>query len=52
MAREETRSLGELHADAVAEVGTLTVYAGGDIPEQQDSRSTDSGRRSPASGST
>lgn len=36
MPREETRSLDELHAAALAEGGTLTVYAGGDIPNQQD----------------
>ncbi len=33
---EETRSLEELHAEAVAEGGQLTVYAGGDFAGQQD----------------
>ncbi|MFI9000635.1 ABC transporter substrate-binding protein [Streptomyces sp. NPDC053541] len=36
MIREESRSLAELHVDALAEGGTLTVYAGGDVPDQQD----------------
>lgn len=36
MIAEETRSLAELRADAVAEGATLTVYAGGDIADQQD----------------
>ncbi|MFI8324414.1 hypothetical protein [Streptomyces sp. NPDC085529] len=34
--REESRSLAEPHVDAMAEGGTLTVHAGGDIPDRQD----------------
>ncbi|MEU5153118.1 extracellular solute-binding protein [Glycomyces sp. NPDC021274] len=34
--REETRSLEELHQEALAEGGSLTVYAGGDTAQQQD----------------
>ncbi|KAI9326280.1 ATP-binding cassette superfamily [Zopfochytrium polystomum] len=37
---EETKTLSELHADAVAEGGVLTIYAGGDINSQQDSLRT------------
>jgi ABC-type Fe3+ transport system substrate-binding protein len=33
---EETRTLDELHQEALAEGGDLVVYAGGDIPGQQD----------------
>jgi ABC-type Fe3+ transport system substrate-binding protein len=33
---EETRTLEQLHADAVAEGGRLVVYAGGDTATQQD----------------
>jgi ABC-type Fe3+ transport system substrate-binding protein len=33
---EETRSLDELYAAAQAEGGTLVIYAGGDLPAQQD----------------
>ncbi|MFC5185977.1 hypothetical protein [Actinomadura harenae] len=33
---EERRSLAELYDEARAEGGTLTVYAGGDTPGQQD----------------
>jgi ABC-type Fe3+ transport system substrate-binding protein len=36
MITEETKSLAELRDDALAEGGTLTVYAGGDIANQQD----------------
>lgn len=36
MSREESRSVAELHAAALAEGGTVTVYAGGDIATQQD----------------
>ncbi|WP_212823296.1 ABC transporter substrate-binding protein [Catellatospora sp. TT07R-123] len=36
MVEQETRGLAELHADALAEGATLTVYAGGDIPDQPD----------------
>jgi hypothetical protein len=36
MITEETRSLAELRDDALAEGGTLTVYAGGDLANQQD----------------
>lgn len=34
---EETKTLDQLHADAVAEGGQLVVYAGGDTAAQQDS---------------
>ncbi|HEX8628672.1 MAG TPA: ABC transporter substrate-binding protein [Catenuloplanes sp.] len=33
---EDTRTLDELHQQALAEGGELVVYAGGDIPGQQD----------------
>ncbi|TMW56788.1 hypothetical protein Poli38472_006798 [Pythium oligandrum] len=33
---EETKTIDELYADAVAEGGKLVVYHGGDIPTQQD----------------
>lgn len=36
MITEEAKSLAELRDAALAEGGTLTVYAGGDIPSQQD----------------
>jgi hypothetical protein len=36
MITEETKSLAELRDDALAEGGTQTVYAGGDIANQQD----------------
>lgn len=35
-AREETKSLDELYADAKREGGKLVIYAGGDTPDQQD----------------
>jgi ABC-type Fe3+ transport system substrate-binding protein len=35
-AREETKSLDELYADALAEGGELVIYAGGDTATQQD----------------
>jgi ABC-type Fe3+ transport system substrate-binding protein len=34
--REETKSLDELYADALAEGGKLVIYAGGDTATQQD----------------
>lgn len=34
--REETKSLDELYADALAEGGELVIYAGGDTATQQD----------------
>jgi ABC-type Fe3+ transport system substrate-binding protein len=34
--REETKSLDELYADALAEGGRLVIYAGGDTATQQD----------------
>jgi ABC-type Fe3+ transport system substrate-binding protein len=34
--REETKSLDTLYQDALAEGGSLVVYAGGDTPTQQD----------------
>jgi len=33
---EETKSLDQLYADALAEGGKLVIYAGGDTPTQQD----------------
>jgi ABC-type Fe3+ transport system substrate-binding protein len=35
-AREETKSLDQLYADAKREGGKLVIYAGGDTPDQQD----------------
>jgi ABC-type Fe3+ transport system substrate-binding protein len=35
--KEETKTLDQLHADAIAEGGNLVLYHGGDIPTQQDS---------------
>jgi ABC-type Fe3+ transport system substrate-binding protein len=34
--REETRTLDALYQDAIAEGGDLVVYAGGDVPAQQE----------------
>ncbi|KAF4711112.1 hypothetical protein FOZ63_011282, partial [Perkinsus olseni] len=34
--REETKSLEELYAEAIAEGGDLLVYHGGDLPDAED----------------